>query len=224
MCTISVVPTVDGFRVVSNRDERYDRPVAHAPSEHILRSGTATFPVDPATGGTWIGINGHRVVAGLLNRYPLAAFTHIPSQSRGVIIPHVLNGRSITETVDAALSLDAREFAPFRLLLLDGRDVYVVSSCAEGLTCATGLLASPMMLTGSALGDFVVETPRRRLFDRLIAASPSLRDGQTSFHQHQWADRRDISVLMQRQDAATVSRTSITVSHDGASIEYERLW
>ena len=79
------------------------------------------------------------------------------------------------------------------------------------------------MFTASSLGDVFVDPPRRRLFECLMNRPGERRQNQRLFHQHQWVDKREISVLMERQDAATVSRTIIDVRDRGVALEYESL-
>ena len=79
------------------------------------------------------------------------------------------------------------------------------------------------MFTASSLGDFVVDGPRRRLFDWLMVDPSAVASGQSLFHRHQWTDKRDISVVMERADAATVSRTTVDVGRTTITLEYEPL-
>ena len=53
--------------------------------------------------------------------------------------------------------------------------------------------------------------------------SSDRRQGQLLFHQHQWVNKREISVLMEREDAATVSRTVVDINRRGAALEYESI-
>jgi len=81
-------------------------------------------------------------------------------------------------------------------------------------------LTAPVMFTSSSLGDRVVEGPRRALFASLVDHSGAPLIGQARFHRHCWPDRREISVLMTRSDAATVSRTTLDVSEHAIAIRY----
>jgi hypothetical protein len=47
MCTVTIVPHHDGFRLVCNRDERRDRPAATPPTVHRLQHRTPIYPVVP---------------------------------------------------------------------------------------------------------------------------------------------------------------------------------
>jgi hypothetical protein len=79
----------------------------------------------------------------------------------------------------------------------------------------------PQMLTSSGLGDAVVDTPRRQLFERLVLRHERLWPlAQDRFHIHQWPSRADITVHMERPDARTVSRTTIIVTSRVIDLDY----
>ena len=46
-------------------------------------------------------------------------------------------------------------------------------------------------------------------------------DGQERFHAHRWRARGAISVTMERLDARTVSRTTISVTSRGIELRYD---
>lgn len=72
--------------------------------------------------------------------------------------------------------------------------------------------AAPVCVASSGLGDHVVGE-RLPLFDRMVARESASDDTcderQDKFHRHQWSDRRHVSVLMSREDARTVSITTV---------------
>lgn len=226
MCTVTIVPNDDGFRLVCNRDERRDRQAALAPTLHRLRHRSAIFPVDPDGGGTWVGVNGAGLVAALLNRN---TGSKTPPgtrrlRSRGRIIPKLLDSDSWTDAVDMAARLDPAQFGLFRLVLAQRMVAAVVTSDGRGLSVETMGLSGPFMLASSSLGDSVVEPARRRLFERLVADNHGAwLPAQTRFHAHQWRSRTAISVNMERPDARTVSRTVIDVTSQVVGLCYAPL-
>jgi hypothetical protein len=227
MCTVTIVPYSDGFRLVSNRDERSDRPAATPPTVHQLPGMTAIYPVDPVGGGTWIGVNDAGLAAALLNRtvHSAAARDCTPPRSRGLIIPHLLNCRSLIDALEAAESVDPAQFDLFRLALVQRMAAVVVTSDGVTLSVETMGLSRPLMLTSSSLGDAVVEAPRRRRFDRLVLKKKrgAWAGAQARFHAHRWRSRGDISVTMQRPATRTVSRTCIAVTSRATCICYDPL-
>ena len=224
MCTVSIVSFADGLRMISNRDERLDRPIACEPRVMSLGPRLAVMPTDPNGGGSWIGVNDGGLVAAVLNRYPtVRREATAGATTRGVLVPMSLSCDSIDEALVALRAVDPARFQPFRLVLAQRREIALVVGDGCELRCATSTLHEPYMFTASSLGDFVVDGPRRRLFDWLMVDPSAVASGQSLFHRHQWMDKRDISVVMERADAATVSRTTVDVGRTTITLEYEPL-
>jgi hypothetical protein len=225
VCTISVVPTADGFRLACNRDERRTRPTASGPRLHRTGAHQALWPVDPQSGGTWIGVNDAGLAMVLLNRHPRNAPASTPTESRGVLIPRLLGAARI-ETVVARARTELRSagahvpFEPFTLVMIQRHDVATVDYRAGTMAIMRRRLTRPVMFTSSSLGDELVDPPRRRLFAALVESSRRPLAAQAQFHRHSWPDRPQISVRMTRTDAATVSHTTIDVCGETIAIEY----
>lgn len=223
MCTVTAIPIADGFRLACNRDERRDRPTARPPAIHVLQHRRAVFPVDPIGPGTWAGVNDAGLAAALLNRtLSLPGGPHAGgSRSRGLIIPSLLDADSIDRAVAMIDTLRVETLAPFRLLIAQAARAAVVESDGVGSTHILVDFHRPLMLTSSSLGDAAVDGPRRRLFETMFeGAPPSWPVAQQRFHRHQWRARPEISVLMRRDDARTISRTTITVGADAIRLRY----
>lgn len=225
MCTVSIVPADGGVRIVCNRDESRSRPPALAPELRTIEDRAALFPVDGSSGGTWIGLNDAGLALVMLNRTIAGAAPRPqPAASRGAIIPRLLGQSAIRHAIDAALSLDPREFALFRLLVVRGETLGVVVSDGSRLTASVQRVVEPQLFTSSSLGDRWVEGPRGTLFERILRRDArGWRRGQHVFHRHQWRRRPHISVVMARADARTVSRTVIDATTHRASLRYEPL-
>ena len=223
MCTVTIVPLQDGFRLGCNRDERRDRAEARPPAVHGLQHRTAVFPVDPQGLGTWVGVNDAGLAGALLNRTIDSAEPIVKTSrlSRGLIIPDLLDCTSLTEALDVSAALDPGDFDRFRLVVAQNTSAAIVMSDGVALSVELTKLSRPIMLTSSSLGDAFVEGPRRRLFDRLFAGEArSWLRAQSRFHSHQWPSRRDISVRMERADARTVSQTIVNVSCRAIELRY----
>jgi hypothetical protein len=221
MCTVSIVPWEDGFRLTCNRDERRTRAEARPPRRRPAGRSMATYPLDPESGGTWVAVNAAGLAAAILNLNdgPRAP-AHRAPRSRGEIVPAIAGCRSLDEALDAALSIDGAAYEPFRLVIAQGRAVAAVSR-ERGRAVARVDLRRPVLFTSSSLGDALVEAPRRALFDAMVVGARDWRKGQFRFHRHQWPDRLPMSVCMSRPDAATVSRTTIDATSRGVRLVYE---
>ena len=226
MCTVTIVPVGNGFRLGCNRDERRDRAPALPPAVHGLSHRTAIFPVDPAGPGTWVGVNDTRLAAALLNRSTdsTAPLGRTRRCSRGLIIPYLLECASLAEALHRSAAVDPSDFDRFRLAMVQRGTVATLTSDGAELAVEVTDLARPMMLTSSSLGDELVERPRRRLFERIFAGEEcSWVQAQNLFHRHQWQSRPGISVRMERADAKTVSQTFVSVTGSAIELRYRAL-
>jgi hypothetical protein len=223
VCTVSLVATLEGYRLASNRDERRTRPPALPPREHRLGDRRALFPTDPQGGGTWIGGNDAGLAATLLNHHPPAWRSAARAlATRGRIVPELLAAGTFDAALSAIDRIDAARFAPFRLVVTDGARVAAVTSDGQTLSMHRPALDRPLMFTSSSLGDALVEGPRRALFDELMAGGRDRwREAQRTFHRHQWEARPELSVRMAREEAMTVSYSQVEVGSGLVQFAYE---
>lgn len=231
MCTVTIIELghhatphlagLSGFRVVVNRDEQRDRLAAMSPRWRPVgdEARRAIWPIDPKGGGTWVGASESGLVLCLLNRN-LEPAPELPGGllSRGVIIPRLISSDSPEEALARLAEFDLDRFAPFRLVLAaprrPTRHGHTGVSVREAVwdrdelsTRAAGPV--PACFVSSGLGDSLVEC-RHDLFASLLA-SPTPH-AQDAFHRHAWQGREHVSVMMARDDARTVSVTSVEVT------------
>jgi uncharacterized protein with NRDE domain len=227
MCTVSIVPVgVDGFRLMCNRDEQLSRAESVAPMLERTLQNDAIYPRDPVGRGTWVGVNTAGIAVALLNRYDddRDGRRENLKLSRGCLAVDALQCSRLEDVAQYARQLDAAQFAPFRLMAVSRHRLVVIASDGEAVDITRREFAAPVMFTSSSLGDMCVGPVRRALFEQLIGERPELwLARQSRFHRHQWTEHPEISVLMARPDAATVSRSTIDVSARTVHFRYERL-
>lgn len=116
MCTVSFVPTGNGFALSSNRDEKKFRKT-HEPNWHIENGLKLFYPKDDVSGGTWIATNGKNKVVCLLNG---AYDNHLKQdnyrKSRGVVL---IDSFSYHNSNDFVNKVDLSNVEPFTLLLIN---------------------------------------------------------------------------------------------------------
>ena len=223
MCTVSIVPLADGFRLVSNRDESRQRAIARPPEIVEVAGVRVVRPIDPDSGGTWIAGSDRGLAFTILNLNLEGDPGRVnQARSRGEIIPQLMACATIEEVTAAFLNLPLDTYRPFRLIVAAAR---VVVELRQSPTVALREpVTAPVMFTSSGLGDYLVEAPRRELFDSMMSnggtSASALVSAQDRFHAHQWPTRRHISVTMERPEASTVSRTVLQVEGERVRMEY----
>jgi len=227
MCTVTVIALDGGgLRLVSNRDEQRTRRPAGPPQEHALQGGAVgIWPVDPDAGGTWIAASDHLAMT-LLNGNPeppadLSGVTGL--RSRGVLIPELIGSDDAEAAVSALESIDLSVFAPFRLVFADapGGTARVIDACWDRKVLHITRHGDPAVcFASSGLGDSKV-CVRLPLFEQTVVPEPTP-GAQDAFHRHVWSDRPEVSVMMTRADARTVSITAVEIRPgSAASMAYE---
>lgn len=224
MCTVSIVPVAGGFRVMCNRDELRSRPPASAPVVYRGATTTSIWPVDPVSGGTWIGVNDAGLALVLLNRKDGGGCVPAsPSESRGTVIPRLLEKSTVESVIDAALRSIPSRLAPHTLVALQHTRAVSITIAGSRPVVRWHDLSRPHLFTSSSLGDDLATLWRSPLFARLVEHSGNAPRGQAAFHYHRWTALPEISVRMARADATTVSVTTVEVRSDRIQMHYDAL-
>lgn len=163
--------------VAANRDEFYARPTT-APAA-LSRTPWIIGGKDLRAGGTWLGINGHHLIAGLLNRRAGEA-PDPKRRSRGLLCTEALRQPRPEAVLSLLQDCDARAFNSFNLLVASPEAAFVFSNAA-GTIELTRLEPGLHLLTNLALND--VTCPRiAKSHTMFEAALPILeQDGLDAF-------------------------------------------
>lgn len=214
MCTVTVIRTDEGCRVMHARDEQRSRKDGLPAAWRTLDSGRrAIWPTDADAGGTWVAARDDGVVLALLNRNIPDNGRPPGTRSRGAIIPALIDLESSASMLKFLATMDLAGdltgVSPFRLLAIDSTGSGAVVTF-DGLELSEPVISDPpSCLASSGLGDEHVEV-RLPLFEQMMAEAASP-EQQSAYHHHRWDDRPEFSVLMSRRDARTVSITTIEV-------------
>jgi hypothetical protein len=108
--------------LATNRDELARRR-ARPPGRHWPDRAEVVAGLDVQAGGSWLGINDHGVVAGVLNRTgtlgPAAG-----KRSRGELVLEALDHADAAAAAHALSDLDPDAYRPFNLVIADRRDAF----------------------------------------------------------------------------------------------------
>ena len=218
MCTVSIVAHAGGLRMISNRDERLDRAIARQPTRRLARAacgGDATRP--DRRRDSWIGVNDAWPVAAVLNRYPVAPRDADGCRTtRGALVRWRSRQNRSRRRSRRCAAWTRRTLQPFRLVLAHRNDVGVSPGTAASWPAPRRRLANPHVHRVA---------PRRLPRGRPAPAAVRLADGrcgaplrgQAMFHRHHGRTSATSAFVMERADAATVSRTTVDVSRRGMS-------
>jgi uncharacterized protein with NRDE domain len=125
MCTLVILRRPDHawpIIIGANRDEMVDRPWL-PPGRHWPDREDVVAGQDLEAGGTWLGLNDHGVIAGILNR-PGSLGPAPDKRSRGELVLEALDHADASVAADALSHIDGRAYRPFNLVLADNRDAY----------------------------------------------------------------------------------------------------
>jgi Transport and Golgi organisation 2 len=122
MCTVTYIPSKEGFFLTSNRDEKTTRKPAAAPATYLHDGIAMLYPKDGAAGGTWIVVAQNGNAAVLLN----GAFQkHTPAnpyrKSRGLVFMEIMTSK---EPYLHFLQIPLDNIEPFTLVLYSNNNLY----------------------------------------------------------------------------------------------------
>jgi len=168
MCTLAIYfQTCERFplAVAANRDEFFARPTS--PPACIATDPWVLAGQDLTAGGTWLGINAHHLLAGLLNRRSTLP-ADAARRSRGRLCLDALAQTGVATAAAVVCAEPAVRYNPFNLLLASAEAACVIGNGA-GAMRRTPLAPGLHLLTNLDLNDF--ECPRiaksYHLFDDL---------------------------------------------------------
>jgi Transport and Golgi organisation 2 len=210
MCTVSWVSAQDGYTLCFNRDERHTRAAALPPTVHEIGGVRYLAPLDGDFGGTWLAANQYGLTLALLNRYRVSGYQPPPEpQSRGLLIPALIQHSTAVEALAALESRDLGPTQPFSLVALEpGQPVRVAAWDGIALTALTHR-APGLILTSSSVTEPEVALARRAIFRAQQSFTPVV---LASLHHSHLPERGRCSICMHRDDAETQSYSDITAT------------
>jgi hypothetical protein len=219
------------WRVGFNRDERRTRPAALPPARHIYDERVTVHPIDPLGGGTWIAMSSAGLVFALLNGYSGSDSDNNSDgrartmKSRGLIIPTLLSADTLDVATTRLRAFDPMDFLSFRLVIVaDDKACEVVSDNGDGphLDCREVREGAAWIRSSSSIRPDVVLPHRCALFEHEVAR-PRSAAAQDRFHLARHAPDPALGVLMERDDARTVSVTIVEVFATHVRMTYQPL-
>ena len=221
MCTLSFVPTKDGYYAAMNRDERLTRSQALPPS--TFRSGDllAIYPFEDG-GGTWIACNQHGVTLALLNWNLAVSKTLSKQRSRGTLIPELIGESTLDEVTRSPGQMTFDGLLPFRLIGIFQNHQQIFECRWDGVSLSVlSFPWEPRHWFSSGASDEMAERIRGEAcrvawLEQDAGSLPWLR----ALHSSHDLAAGPFSVCAHRQDAGTVSYSEIVFDAHRASFRY----
>lgn len=132
MCTVIVLrrpghpwPLV----LAANRDEMADRPW-RPPGRHWPDRPHVVAGLDEEAGGSWLGLNDHGVVAGVLNRIGSLGSAK-NKKSRGELVLEALDHSDATAAATQVSHLNAGDYRSFNMVVADNQNAFWLRNLDE---------------------------------------------------------------------------------------------
>jgi len=225
MCTLTAIPLEEGLIVTMNRDERKSRQESGtlARVEDAAGRLRAVYPVDESSGGTWFAVHTRGLALALLNRYPQAdGGTY--SESRGTLIPRLLELHDLTAMTTALRDLTLDNFAPFDLYILSEREYRHLSWQGGERHWQQTVYLPALFATSSSVDPLPTQARRRESF---MLGMRALRRGSggrdailRSIHLQQDPDDTSRSILVARAHTHTKSICQANLCPERLDLRY----
>ena len=221
MCTLSWTYHNDGhYEVHFNRDEQRSRLAAIEPQSFVIDDVNCIMPIDSVGGGSWISTNQYGVTICLLNYYqgqtPLGLLT-----SRGLVVKMLASSESSGAVRKRLSQMKWMSFAPFTLVCFDLDSFeHVQSWIWDGQKLQSAAVSAPVVSAAKFFQE--AREYRTNLYEKLRVATNENSLG-AHFHLSCDKDYPHLSPLMSRDDARTVSFTSVSVCADKQEMHYQSI-
>ena len=222
MCTLTFVPTEDGYLVGMNRDELLTRSQALPPKIFEKSGMEMVYPREPS-GGTWTACNSQGNLLALLNwNGGESPCRGEKLKTRGLVIPELVGEPDLPSTDSHFRQMSLDGLFPFRLIGVF-RAERIINEWRWDGTAKQKLEFSwaRKHWFSSSLLDSLAEKERGRACEAM-AGEPAA--GSNSWlrrlHRSHVPGPGPFSVCVHRQDAATVSYTEVRCSRTQTSMDY----
>jgi len=224
MCTLTYLPTPEGFLFTSNRDESTARQSAVFPSLAQSNAGQLLMPLDPQGGGTWILAAENGDAACLLNGAFVKHKRELPyRKSRGRVIVESFNYSTVEDFLQYYNFDKIEPFTLIRVSRNPGRStVHEIRWDSKKLSHTQMDASQPYIWSSVTLYDEQMRTKRREWFAKWLKEEPAFTaENIENFHLHGGEGDPTVDFKMTRSGGLqTISLTSMEVSYNTALVSY----
>lgn len=220
MCTLTYIPTEDGYIFTHNRDERNNRPTAKKLQTKDLGKRTLYYPEDLEAHGSWIAFADDNTAACLLNGGSKTYVRKTPyRKSRGLVVLESFDFENPTEFYE---NYEFQGIEPFTLLIRHSSGLFQITHDLEGTTITDHNPDQTNIWSSTTLYTKKVRQKREKWFANWLAQSPDLNPANIqAFHNSAGDGDSENDLIMSRWGILqTLSITQIAVSANSALLTY----
>jgi hypothetical protein len=231
MCSVVILRRPENHWPIifaANRDEMNNRPWL-PPGRHWPERPQVVAGLDQLAGGSWLGVNDHGLIAGIMNR--INSLGPSPGKrSRGELVLEALDHADAREAAYALAAVEPSAYRPFNLVLADNRDAFWLANLGDRIRLES-LPPGLSMLTAQDRNDVSHSRRIRHFLPRFQAAAipdPATGDWQAW---EQLLASRDFAEGGTFHDAMTIAGTdgfetlsSALIALPAAGSELKPIW
>ena len=224
MCTLTYIPTNEGFVLTSNRDEHESRGETQFVTQEDEKGNVLYFSKDPKAGGTWIAVSNNGTITVLLNGADTKHKYKPPyERSRGLVLLDSFEYKSFVEFVDST-SFEGVE--PFTMLNFNAVRKNVLGVQWNGVTKhgKKFLTDKPLIWSSAQLYTPLVVKDREDWFKGWLQKGSTLSSDVLNFHLFGGKGSAANNFNMKRENGLkTVSVSQVIVNLEGISFLHKNL-
>lgn len=220
MCTLTYIPTKEGYIFTHNRDERSNRPTSKSFQTKELSNRTIYYPEDLEAHGSWIAFANDNTSACLLNGGNKTYVRKPPyRKSRGLV---VLESFGFENPKEFYHNYDFEGIEPFTLLIRHSSGLFQITHDLEKTTIKVHNPQETNIWSSTTLYTKEVRDKRKKWFSDWLAQSSELSPSNIqAFHNSAGDGDSENDLVMSRWGILqTMSITQIAVSDLSALLTY----
>ena len=223
MCTVTFVPTRNGFYLTSNRDESRQRGQARPPRVYSEGAGKIIYPQDKDAGGSWIVMK-EKATAGVLLNGAFRKHVRRPPYwiSRGQVLLDIIRN---SDPLEYLAEMDLNGVEPFTLVLFYDDSLWDCRWDGSRKHIHALDRSRPHIWSSATLYDEEAANERKQWFEKWLQSAEGIAPGDVvAFHQMAGnGDIRNSLVMNRDNELFTVSVTSVVVAKEDTRMVYHDL-
>ena len=222
MCTVTFVPTENGYILTSNRDETILRGRALPPKVYVGNYKNLVYPKDPKANGTWIVHDNYNCAILLNGAEEKHQHRTDYRKSRGLILLDIFDAKNALEEWE---SIDLNNIEPFTIVMFYENALYQLRWNEIKKTKVNLSTSENYIWSSSTLYSKEIREHRKILFKKHLEKSNYSANEILDFHQFKDEEYLDNTIVIKRNDhLKTVSITQFIFEINTIKLNYIDLY